>query len=416
MQRLNPNREFPIEKMTHTRYNLDKMSAKNMNSLSRSLIAALVVILGVGALHGCSKADRRKTPVDTVAFVAASDRFMFIGSPKGEVVQSGFVGEETVSTATALANANWLNLKELPEIVAFSSGGQHQVAISRAGEVWVFGANDSGQLGNGSFDNVSKWAKIKNIPSISRISTRENHSLAVDFNGTMYVAGSNYEGQIGLGTKKQSLNWIPVLGLPKLSQVAAGDYFSFALTEDGKLWATGMNTDGQLGMPASTQYVRDWTEIPGLTGVVKVVAGGYHSLAITKDGQLWVTGRNDAGQLGLGHRNMVDTWTKVPSFNAVVDIAAGVFHSLVVTKDGHIWTSGLNIEGQLGSGNYLDTSNWIQVPNLENVTNIYASNNQSIAILKNDEIWAAGLNQNGQLGSENTYYLIYWGQVIHKAK
>jgi len=68
---------------------------------------------------------------------------------------------------------------------------------------------------------------------------------------------------------------------------------------DGSLWCWGDNTFGQLGLGDNA-----WRTTPqmvaGITDVVSVSLGDYHTCALKRDGSLWCWGRNNYGQLGLG--------------------------------------------------------------------------------------------------------------------
>jgi alpha-tubulin suppressor-like RCC1 family protein len=79
-------------------------------------------------------------------------------------------------------------------------------------------------------------------------------------------------------------------------------------------------------------------------------AGGGHSLSIHADGTLWVTGKNDHGQLGLGTvaTTAVTSWTQVGTDTDWVQVAAGNAHSLALKANGQLYTWGDNAYGQLG--------------------------------------------------------------------
>ena len=96
-------------------------------------------------------------------------------------------------------------------------------------------------------------------------------------------------------------------GLTNVVAVAAGSYHSLALRADGTVAAWGNNEYGQTTVPA------------GLTNVVAVAAGGYHSLALRADGMIAVWGYNGYGQ------TTVPTW-----LSNVVALAGGYSHSLAV--------------------------------------------------------------------------------------
>ncbi|CAJ1461882.1 unnamed protein product [Effrenium voratum] len=82
-----------------------------------------------------------------------------------------------------------------------------------------------------------------------------------------------------------------------------------------------------------------------------VACGGDHSLLVTVDGQLWSCGRNDAGQLGLGHRDAdASELQRLHLPRPALQAACGADHSLVLLASGEVWGFGRGSEGQLGSG------------------------------------------------------------------
>src|ERR1019366_10106052 len=82
--------------------------------------------------------------------------------------------------------------------------------------------------------------------------------------------------------------------------LAGGGYHTLALKSDGSVWAWGENTSGQIGDGGITTNRYLPAQVPGLTGVVAVAGGGYHSLALKTDGSVWAWGGNSSGQLGYG--------------------------------------------------------------------------------------------------------------------
>jgi alpha-tubulin suppressor-like RCC1 family protein len=110
------------------------------------------------------------------------------------------------------------------------------------------------------------------------------------------------------------------------------------LTSLGRIFTWGSNQHGQLGLdsadalPTGNRRVLLPSEVK-LVGVfiADVSAGGYHTLALTDQGQLYVFGRNDDGQLGLGDLYTRRAPTKSPLVMQFVSIAACLRYSLVLS-------------------------------------------------------------------------------------
>jgi len=127
-----------------------------------------------------------------------------------------------------------------------------------------------------------------------------------------------------------------VTGLSGVISVAGGDYHSMAVTSTGTVWAWGLNSEGRLGVdPSSTPGGFSITPVAvtGLTGVVNVAAGGSHSVAATSDGSVWTWGLNDHGQLGNGSSGMGSyefNPAAVSGLSNIIKVAAGSSHTLAV--------------------------------------------------------------------------------------
>ena len=118
---------------------------------------------------------------------------------------------------------------------------------------------------------------------------------------------------------------------------------------DDSVWVTGQNSKGQLGIGTkSATDIFFLVEIPALSKLV--AAGGYHSMALSRDGRVFVSGWNKRGQLGDGS-----------TIDEVEAVAAGDLHSVVLKRDGSVWATGRNYNGQLGDGSTTDRNTFVQV-------------------------------------------------------
>jgi alpha-tubulin suppressor-like RCC1 family protein len=141
-----------------------------------------------------------------------------------------------------------------PEVVsglgvmtAIASGRQHLMALNAAGEVWAWGGNFSGQLGLGHTVTQAVPTRImSSLPAIKAIAAGAGHSVALGANGQVWVWGSNTFGQLGDGTRVSRL--LPAsISLSSIRAIAAGRDHTVALKTDETLQAWGLNDSGQLG-------------------------------------------------------------------------------------------------------------------------------------------------------------------------
>ncbi len=174
------------------------------------------------------------------------------------------------------------------------------------------------------------------------------HTVLVTPAGQVWAWGSNSYGQLGDGTTTQRR--VPTaLPIADVVAVAAGAFHTVFLKQDGTVWAVGRNNDGQLGDGTTTQRTSP-VAVPGLTQIIAIAAGEAHSAALTASGVLWAWGRNQSSQLGNGLTTSLKTPTVVPDLPAQTQVTAGADFALAVTADGVVWVWGGNASGQLGDG------------------------------------------------------------------
>lgn len=93
------------------------------------------------------------------------------------------------------------------------------------------------------------------------------------------------------------------------------------------------------------------TKVEGLSGIKKIDCGAEYTMALDKNGKLFVFGSNSYGQLGiLGRLNKVNEPHQVLS-SSVADFACGEEHSAFIDENGNVYTWGYGCDGQLGHGN-----------------------------------------------------------------
>lgn len=157
-----------------------------------------------------------------------------------------------------------------------------------------------------SGDDVKSWGadqpaprNVTGLKGVLRAAAGASHSLAVTGSGEVWAWGENAYGQLGDGSQRDAASPVRVPGLPTITAVAAGARHSLALAVDGTVWAWGDNTAGQLGTGTALGSLAP-VQVPGLQGVHAVSAGAAHSVAVTADGAMWAWGANERGQLGNG--------------------------------------------------------------------------------------------------------------------
>jgi alpha-tubulin suppressor-like RCC1 family protein len=184
------------------------------------------------------------------------------------------------------------------------------------------------------------------------------HSLALLAGGTVMAWGANDLGQLGDGTLVDRATPVGSVVPGTVIDIAAGARHSLAVNTSGQVWTWGVNDRRQLGttpasaclttsgltFPCSTRAVQ--AQAPG--GMVAVAAGSEHSLALALDGNVWAWGANELGQLGDNTTVLMRTnAVRVFGLSGAVAIDAGFQHSVAVVGTSPM-TWGANGSGQLG--------------------------------------------------------------------
>jgi alpha-tubulin suppressor-like RCC1 family protein len=184
------------------------------------------------------------------------------------------------------------------------------LALGSNGQIYAWGWNSDGQLGDGT-TTPSDAPVAVSAPSgttFTQIAAGGDHGLALSSSGQLYAWGLNADGQLGNGTTINSdlpvaVSAGAIAAGATITQIAAGYDDSFALTSTGQLYAWGGNDEGVLGNGASTNStVPVAVELPPGTTIAQVARGStqFHSLAIVQ-GVSAPTGLMVTGVLPSGH-------------------------------------------------------------------------------------------------------------------
>ena len=303
----------------------------------------------------------------------------------------------------------YASYRELTNKITFSkisAGYLHSMALSTAGDLYTWGWNGKGQLGDNTTDNKHVPTLIT-VPGVkfTDISAGNYHSMALSTAGDLYTWGLNDAGQLGDNTKveKHVPTLITVPGV-KFTDISAGNDYSMALSTAGDLYTWGDNSNGQLGDNTTNgKNVPTLITVPGVK-FTDIATGYAHSMALSTAGDLYTWGWNANGQLG-DNTNVdkhVPTLITVPGVK-FSDIGAGSHHSMALSIAGDLYTWGWNGNGQLGD----NTTNGKKVPTLITVpgvkfTDISAGNDYSMALSTAGDLYTWGDNSNGQLGDGST--------------
>ena len=230
-----------------------------------------------------------------------------------------------------------------PQVHAVAAGDLHSMALDGAGRLWAWGANESGQLGDGTTQDRTIPVRVPGIRGVVAAAGGARHTVALRANGTVWTWGGNEHGQLGDGSPANRGAPARVEGLDDVTAISAGWAHSAALRRDGSVWTWGLNAGGELG-DGTTEDRRRPARVEGLPPIRAVSCGAHHTLALAADGSLWAWGPNGDGRLGDG--TTVDrpkpVRVTVPEGTVIAAVAAGGYHNVALTDKGEVLAWGAN--------------------------------------------------------------------------
>lgn len=231
------------------------------------------------------------------------------------------------------------------------------------------------------------------------------HVLYLADDGTVWSWGSNAYGQLGTNPGLVSSRNQPqqITGLSNVVAISAGSYHSMALTADGTVYAWGNNHYGQVGQGSiAVSVIWQPTVVPTLPlhRIKALAAGNLHCLALDTTGHVWGWGYNASGAVGTGNTETLKvTPVQITTPSLIRAIAAGGYHSLAITDSGTVLSWGYNASGQLGNGNTTNQPSPVAVSGLDNIITISAGYLHSAASSASGYGYTWGCNAFGQLGN-----------------
>ena len=136
----------------------------------------------------------------------------------------------------------------LPKVKAISSGMYFNVAVDTNGDVWSWGGNFWGQLGDGTLQSRSRPVRVSGIPeAVNDVSAGVDFNIILTASGNVWSWGTNSKGQLGDGTITQRLSPVRISSLSEQSMISAGGAHGLSMGKNGQIWSWGYNYSYQLG-------------------------------------------------------------------------------------------------------------------------------------------------------------------------
>lgn len=250
----------------------------------------------------------------------------------------------------------WFDGTQVAGMIAAHAGHVCAAAVPGGdlaeGAAACWGANGAGQADAGSpgADVYEPWPQ-DGLSGVVSVCAGLDHSCAVvdaPTGDNLFCWGANDRGQLGDGTIEP--REVPVAVAGRYRAVSCGASFTCAVTEAGAVACWGSDEDGRLGT-GGTGDASTPAEIALPGEPVQVSCGLAHACARLGDGTLACWGRNWDGQVGDGTSTQRSAPVPVTGFAGADFVAAGHRHTCAASG-GLAWCWGSNSAGQLGDGTH----------------------------------------------------------------
>jgi alpha-tubulin suppressor-like RCC1 family protein len=287
-------------------------------------------------------------------------------------------------------------------VIGISLGYEHACALLENGTVKCWGANGNGQLGNGTNNPNNTPVDVAGLePGVTAIAAGNNRTCAITKQKNVFCWGENPHGELGDGSTDSKNSPVGVQGLTDVQSITLGGSLSCALTGAGEVWCWGdLSVSSWYEKPIS-EPAKTPVRMDGFKEKVRSIdAGNLHVCALDSKGNVLCWGQNTYGQLGDGTVEKSGLPVAVEGLSSgATAIAAGYDYSCAVTNPGWIQCWGKNDSGQLGDGAVLLQTTPIGVPAISSgAVAVTAGYNFSCAQFGDSAVKCWGGNEFGQLG------------------
>ena len=252
----------------------------------------------------------------------------------------GLQGSPVIFTATAT-----IPLFHATSVVM---GQEFTCAISPTQQVSCWGANDGGQLGDGT-TVAYRLLPAPVVGSLHFTQISASGSFACGIADVAYCWGSNNLSSLGDGTTVTRRLPTPVIGGDAFTYISAGGDHACALTKAGDAFCWGISQLGAVGDGTNANTRLSPVAVVGGLKFTKIASGARHTCGLVASGAMYCWGWNVDGALGDGTTTTRYAPTAVSGGLTFASLAAGADDTCGLTPNGVAYCWGANDRGKLGT-------------------------------------------------------------------
>lgn len=277
------------------------------------------------------------------ALDAAQQAFCWGANQRGELGDGSFLAKRSPSAVVGSLRWNTISL-----------GGTHACGITTDGQTYCWGNQFRGALGNGALDGAApEPVRVLGQLTFRNVYASGARSCALTLDGDAYCWGANDHGMLGDSQPpeafKESASPSRVVGGNRFASLALGDSHACGVTQDARTYCWGWNAHGQLGN-GGTEPSSSPVLVNGDLRWASVSLGNQHSCGLTTAGAAYCWGNNERGQFGTGVTGKSYSPELIAAPGAYVTVIAGGNHTCGLTAAGAAFCWGQGNYGQLGDG------------------------------------------------------------------
>jgi alpha-tubulin suppressor-like RCC1 family protein len=237
--------------------------------------------------------------------------------------------------------------------VSVGAGGAHSCALSRDGAAWCWGANPSGQLGDGTARGRSRPLAVSVPARFTQVAVGISHSCALDATGAAWCWGANQVGQLGDGSTRDASRPVRVAGDARYRALGVGGASTCGLASGGAVWCWGASAVGR-GEGSTSLRTTTPARVAELRDIASLSVGTHLTCAVGTDHTVWCAGDNSSGQLANGRSDDMmsehpePVAVTFPAGVTIAEVAAGEGHACALDSDGRAWCWGRGASGEIG--------------------------------------------------------------------
>ncbi len=341
-----------------------------------------------------------------------------------------------------------------------STSGNHVAVIDKNGDLWTWGSNQYGEIGNSGAGNGTatfidtrypmQTTPVKVLSNVVSVSCGRGFTAAIKADGSLWMWGENEYGELGNGRQfntlavtNERIQNVPVKVMDSIVAVSCGQSHIAAIKTDGTLWSWGHNQYGSVGnggVSDSAGYngkiAVQSVPVKIMDDVIGVSCGAFRTAALKSDGSVWAWGQGIQSDSLLGSANVVspikvkDNVKKILSTHTdsgfmyidnngnfgtlgeifalknasipdtgLISVSGSAEAMAFIKNDNSLWMLGTEYYGVVGNGKSGQSRVSEPFKVMDDVVAVSRGSFNTIAVKRDGTVWTWGINKNGCIGN-----------------